>query len=56
VTSWPVDLSTGLAFGESIVTSPYMVRYFPDHILGLNRFNKPIADCATTEELIWIGF
>jgi len=56
MTSWPVDPSTGLAFRESIMASPYMVRYFSDHVLRLHRFKELVADCAATKKFIWVGF
>jgi len=33
-----------------------MVRYFSNHILGLDRLKEPVADRATTKEFIRIGF
>lgn len=56
VTSWPVDPSTGLAFREFIVASPYMVRYFSDYVPRLHRLKELVADCAATKEFIWVGF
>jgi hypothetical protein len=56
VTPWPVDPFTGLAFGESIVAGPYVVRYLSNYILWLDRLKELVADCAATKESIRVGF
>jgi hypothetical protein len=56
VTSWPVDPFAGLAFGESVVGGQYIVRYFSNHILRLDKLEVPVADYTATKEFFRLGF
>jgi len=56
MTPLPIHLSASFAFGEAVVSSPYVVWNSLNHVLGLRGVKKPVACCATTEELVRIRF